>query len=286
MDRDHFKLYFIILIWSFTAVLGVLLTMGPVAIVANRTAIAALCLACLLGSKLRVPIKDALLFVTTGVIIGVHWITFFMAAKVANISICMAGMATISLWTALLEPIFIRQRKLRPIDLMFGVVVAIGVLVIYLSGLDFHYGLGIALVSAVCAASFSIFNGFHIKKSTPLVITFYEMLGSTAFAMVVFPFTEEVVFFPPTAKDWLWMLILAILCTVYAFSAYVELLKRLTVYTINFANNLEPVFGTLLAAFFFQDYDDLDPNFYLGGAIILLSVCAYPFIRRRYRIIL
>lgn len=282
MPRDHLKLQILVILWSFTAVLGELITLSALSIVAYRTGLAALCLSIWLRSLGRIPVKQALLFVVTGFVIGAHWITFFQAVKVANVSICMVGLATLSLWTALLEPLLIKERKLRPIDMIFGVVVVSGVAVIYRSELEYSHGFLIAILSAFLAALFSIINSFHIRKADHLVITLYEMVGAFLFATLILFLSEGGIPLPPYLLDWLWLIILAVFCTVVAFSQWVELLKRLSVFTINFANNLEPVYGILLASLILSEHKNLNSGFYLGTAIIVVTISAYPMVRRRY----
>lgn len=97
MQRDYLKLHFIIILWGFTAVLGELIDLPPVELVAWRTGIAAVTLALIVRAEVLIPRRDAIIFVATGTIIGIHWILFFLSVKVANVSICMVGMATISL---------------------------------------------------------------------------------------------------------------------------------------------------------------------------------------------
>ena len=282
MPRDHLKLQIIVILWGFTAVLGQLIDLSALGIVTNRTAIAAGCLLIWLRSRSKTSARQALVFIITGFVIGAHWITFFLAVKVANVSICMVGVATLSLWTALLEPLLIKERHLRPIDLIFGAIIVGGVAIIYRSELEYSHGFLIAILSAFLAATFSIFNSFHITKAHHLVITLYEMAGACLFALTFLLISEGKVPLPPRSLDWLWLIVLAVFCTVIAFSQYIELLKRLSVFTVNFANNLEPVYGILLAAFILQEHKNLNPGFYLGATIIVVTIAAYPIVRRRY----
>lgn len=282
MSRDHLKLQALIILWGFTAVLGALIDLSAYGVVLYRTAIAALFLIIWQQQKLLIPSRDALAFTLTGAVIGAHWITFFLAVKVANVSICMAGIATLALWTAILEPLMVRGRKFRPIDLAFGVVVAIGVATIFQSELQFSDGFLIALLSAFLAAVFSIINSFHIKKAHYLVITTYEMLGAALFTGLYIFLFDPATKLKPSPSDWLWLFLLAIFGTVVAFSQYIALLKRLPVFTINFVSNLEPVYGILLAALILKDHNDLNPGFWTGAAIIIGSMCAYPLVRRKF----
>ncbi len=249
-------------------------------IVVFRTGIASVILAFMLRHHLAVPWLDSLKFTATGFVIGAHWVTFFLAVKVANVSICMVGVATLSLWTAVLEPILVRGRRFRLIDLFFGAIVIIGVALIYRSEVEFSSGFMIAIFSAFLAAIFSVINSFHIKKAGPYLITFYEMMGACFFAAVSLFFLPGELDLVPSLQDWFYLILLGGLCTVVAFSEYVNLLKRFSVFTINFANNLEPVYGILLAALILKDYQNLGSGFYSGAAVIIAAISLYPLVRR------
>ncbi|MGJ8696993.1 MAG: DMT family transporter [Verrucomicrobiaceae bacterium] len=269
-----------VILWGFTAVLGALIEMPASEIVVFRTGIAAMVLAVMMRSALRVPRRDGVLYFLTGLIIGAHWVTFFLAVKVANVSVCMVGLATLSLWTALLEPLMVRERKLRPVDVIFGLVMLGGVSLIFRGDFEYGTGLLIALLSALFAAIFSIINSYHVHKTGHYVITFYEMVGAGVFAAGCLPFLQRDFDLSPSGMDWFYLLLLGGVCTVIAFSQYVGLLKRLSVFTINFANNLEPVYGILLAAWILKDYEHLGSGFYAGASVIIGAVLVYPLVRR------
>ena len=287
MPRDYLKLHFVIILWSFTAILGSIIDLPAIELVAWRTAIAAIVLTLILRRRAIVPRRDALIFIATGAIIGVHWILFFLSVKIANVSVCMIGMATISLWTALLEPIMIRERKLRAIDFIFGAVIIGAVCLIFRSDLEYSSGFLIAIASALAVTIFSIINGTFAKKFHHQTIALYEMVGASLLCILCLPLSD---FFSgaeaPGAfrlDDLAWLLVLALVCTVYSFSQYVELLKRLSVFSINFANNLEPIYGIILGALILKEYQHLSSGFYGGAAIILAAVIVYPVLNRILR---
>ena len=256
--------------------------MPPAEIVVLRTGIAAIVLALMMGRQLIVPRRHGLQFFLTGLVIGAHWLTFFLAVKIANVSICMVGLATLSLWTAILEPIMVKERKFRAVDCLFGFVVLIGVALIFKSEFNYSTGFLIAILSAFFAAIFSIINSFHVHKTSHYVITFYEMVGGMVCAAAALPFLQTEFDLTPSGTDWFYLFLLGGVCTVIAFSQYVALLKQLSVFTINFANNLEPVYGILLAAWILKDYENLGPGFYAGAVVIVIAVLLYPVIRRMW----
>jgi drug/metabolite transporter (DMT)-like permease len=300
---DYFKLHFIVLIWGFTAILGKWLTIPAVETVLYRTLIAAFILAFMVKRKeWKLPKKLILQLLLTGVIVGAHWVTFFAAAKVANVSICLVGLSTASLWTAFIEPLF-NKRKIKLYEVGLGLVIILGLYVILRTDLssDMVLGLILGIISAVLAALFSTINGKFTHVAEPYTITVLEMTGAALGVIVFLPFysayftngegidmvLKNDVYFNGTLfldfvnaihlnTDAVLLFVLAVICTVYAYSVGVELLRRLSVFMTNLTINLEPVYGIALAAIFFNEHEKMDSNFYIGAVIILLSVLSYP----------
>jgi drug/metabolite transporter (DMT)-like permease len=158
-----------------------------------------------------------------------------------------------------------------------------GLLVIFSFEGGYWLGLFMALASAFLAAVFSVINGKLTQKHSPYQITFYEMAGACLFSALFMPIytqfiSQDGLKMNWEGNDWFWLLILGGVCTVYAFSVSVELMKRLSVFTINLTINLEPVYGIILAVLVFGESEKMTPQFYLGTAIILVSVLSYPVI--------
>ena len=289
-NKDFLHLHFIVLIWGFTAILGLLIEMPPVEVVFFRTMISAIGLWVLLkarGRNFQIHSSKAFLVILgTGVLIGIHWITFFLAARISNVSVCLAGMATCSLWTSLIEPLS-QGRKIKGFEVVLSIIAFIGIGVIFNVEFDYLTGLLVAVFSAFVSAVFTVINGRFSKQYNPYVITFYEMASACLSILLFYPiyaafFTEQIMWFP-SSMDWVWLLALALVCTVYAYSASVELMKRLSAFSINLAVNLEPVYGIILALLIFGDSEEMSSGFYLGTGLILTSVLLYPLLNRRYK---
>ncbi|WP_375443340.1 DMT family transporter [uncultured Fibrella sp.] len=304
--RDYLHLHFIVLIWGFTAILGLLLEpLGAPALVALRTGLAALGL--ILVLKIR-PDKtqtgnpteaggpasgqalvaqqrasDQWALLATGGLIAVHWFAFFWAARLSNASVCLAGMATSSLWASALEPIILK-RRVKAIEILMGVVVMSGLYLIFRFEFDKVAGLAMAVFSAMLAALFTIINSRFAQRHASLVIARQEMIGAfltsaalcALYIAVVHPPIAELV--PQRPAQWLWLFILAFVCTVYAYTAGVSLLRKFSPYMAILTVNLEPVYGILLAVLIFNDRERMTTGFYLGTLVILLAVLAYPFL--------
>ena len=282
--KDYLLLHFIVMIWGFTSILGLLISLPALELVFYRTLLASLGVALVMVWKKKimiVPLSELLKIVGVGVLISLHWIFFFWSAKVSTASVCLAGMATTSLWTAFVDPI-INKTKIKWYEVALGLLVISGLVVIFQFETGYWLGLSLALLSAFLSALFSVFNARLTFRHTPYQITLYEMAAAILFALLFIPIDS--VFLNEGAPiqwgwnglDWFWMLILSGVCTVYAFSVSVELMKRVSVFTINLTINLEPVYGILLAVLVFGEKEKMTPQFYLGTLIILISVLIYP----------
>jgi drug/metabolite transporter (DMT)-like permease len=287
--QDYLKLHFLVFLWGFTAILGKLITIPAMEMVFYRTLLAALGMAFLLivtRKQFRVQTADATMLMLTGSIVAVHWLTFFLSGRVSNPSTSLVGFATCSLWTAFIEPIAKRQ-PIQKLEVGLGIVVMIGLYVIFTTNFQYPLGLVLGIVSGFTIAIFAVINSKLVRRFDAYTITFYEMTGACVTLVIFFPLyltwfsesgTLELV---PTANDWLWLALLAFVCTVYAYAASINLMKRLSVFTIQLTLNLEPVYGILLALLVFREKEIMDAGFYLGTIIIMSAVFLYPWLRKR-----
>ncbi|MGL1887361.1 MAG: DMT family transporter [Reichenbachiella sp.] len=281
----YLQLHFIVLVWGFTAILGKLITVPSVEVVFYRTLIGVVGLFLLLklkGLSSGVSKLDAWKLLGTGVIIGVHWITFFLAAQVSNISICLAGIATTSLWTSFLDPL-ISKKKIKWYEPILGITSALGIVLVFNSAYDQWLGLFIAIISAMLAATFTVVNSKLVASRNHYVISLYEMIGAcavTIVCMLIFGLIGQDIQLGLTQMDFIYLLILGGVCTVFAYSIGVKIMKRLTPFSVNLTINLEPVYGILLAVLMFKEEEEMGVNFYLGTGLIICSVLFYPIITK------
>lgn len=284
MLKDYLRLHFIVLLWGFTAILGKLISVPPVELVFWRTLLAATGLALLLaarGQSWRLPPGATLRLLGVGTLVAAHWITFFLAARLSSVSVCLAGLATLALWTSLLEPLLV-GRPVRVYEVLLGLLTMVGLYLVSQAELNQLLGLSVAIGSAGLSALFSVLNSRFVKQYSPLQLTFYEMAGACLSIVLFLPvyshyFTAgQGLHLALTRWDWLWLLLLAGVCTVYAFSASVELMKRLSAFVVNLTTNLEPVYGILLALLIFGNQEKMSRDFYLGTGVILFSVLIHP----------
>lgn len=288
---DYLKLHFIVLLFGFTAILGKLVSLPAVEMVFFRTLLASIGMAVLVviaKGTFKVSSSDFFKILFTGFIVGAHWHTFFVSARVANVSVSLVGFATASLWTALLEPMA-KGYKIRAVEVVFGLIVFAGLYIIFSSDFSYSYGLVLGILSGLTCAVFTIINSQLVKRVNPLTITFYEMIGASIATALFFPLYQQYwaegnqLRLWPMLTDWIWIILLAWLCTVYAYSVAVELMKRISAFFFQLTLNLEPVYGIVLAVLVFGDAEKMNINFYAGTFIIFCSVLLYPWMRQKFK---
>jgi drug/metabolite transporter (DMT)-like permease len=288
--EDYLKLHFIVFLWGFSAILGILVTIPAVEMVLYRTIMAAVGMAAVIyfsKGQFKAQTSDLVKLLLIGFIVSLHWITFFGSGKISNVSVSLVGFATNSLWAAFLEPWF-NNTRFKKYEVFLGILVLTGLYIIF--SFDFQYKLGLLLgvMSGFTAALFSVFNSKLVKRIPARTITFYEMIGAfigTALFLPVYKFTwaeNHELQLVPQGLDWLWIALLAGVCSVYAYTVAVELMKRISVFMIQLTLNLEPLYGIVMAVIIFGQKEKMTPNFYLGTFIILSAVVVYPFVKKKF----
>ena len=270
----HF--HFIVFIFGFTAILGSLISIDSLSLVWYRMSIAFVVLL-ILSVFLRINIfisKSLLLkMLFAGVLIALHWITFFKAIKVSNVSITLSVLSLGAFFTSFLEPFFYK-RKIIKYEVVLGVIVVIGMSLIFSSQLFYLEGIIYALISVFLSVVFALLNGKLISESSALVISIYELLGGVILiSLVLFMidgFSEN--FFKINDSDMLWLLILGIICTAYAYVVSVDVLKHLSPYSTMISINMEPVYAVFISLIILGESEYLSINFYIGFIIVLVSV--------------
>ncbi len=280
-------LHFVILIFGFTAIIGKLITIPAENIVWYRMLIAFFGIAFYLklkGKSASISKKELFQYLGVGIIIAAHWFTFFEAIKVSNVSITLVSLSVTSLFVALLQPLFLKQKMVLH-EVVLGLVTIIGIGLIFNVETEYSYGILLGLLSALFAALFSLFNTRLVMKKDATVLSMYEMLGGVLLITIYFAFTGRfnVDFFSISTLDWMWLLILGLICTSFAYVATVLVLKVLSPFTVSIAINLEPIYGIILAIIIFKDSESMQPSFYFGAIIILASIVLNSIIKRRLR---
>ena len=275
--KHYLHLHFLVFIAGFTAILGEAISLGSIALVWHRMLIAfVLTFLFLIFRKydFKINIRDFFNFSLAGIIIALHWITFFEAIEQSNISITLAMFSTGAFFASLLEPIFFK-RKIKPVEIILGCVVVCGVFIILKANINSFVGVLLGIVSALLASLFSVFNGKLVQNNNPFLISFYEFLSGVVFILLYLIFSDNVSDLTISSLfsyDYLYVFILGSICTAYAFIASIYILKFLSPYTLVLTYNLEPVYGILLAIFIFPDTEKMEFSFYIGTLIIISTI--------------
>ena len=284
--KHYLHLHFLVFIAGFTAILGEVISIGSIALVWHRMFIALLLTFLFLiyrGYNLIINKKNLLRFSIAGIIIALHWITFFEAIEQSNISITLAMFSTGAFFASLLEPIFFK-RKVRPVEIILGFLVICGVFIILNANINSFIGVVLGITSALLASLFSVLNGKLVQKNNPVVISFYEFLSGVIFILLYLIFSgnlAELTITSLISYDYLYIFILGSICTAYAFIASVHILKYLSPYTLVLTYNLEPVYGILLAIFIFPETEKMEFSFYVGTLIILSTIIINSILKYR-----
>jgi drug/metabolite transporter (DMT)-like permease len=283
----YIQLHFVVVLLGFTAILGALISLPAIDLVWYRMLIG---FAGLWGFfvfrkiTFRLSLRKILPLLGIGVVVALHWITFFHAIKVSNVSVTLGVFASTTLFTSFLEPLT-QKRSIFWLEVFIGLVIICGIYLIF--QYEFHYLEGIlyALLSALLNGLFVVLNRNISTRHHPSVISFYEMIGGFLFITFFLAGTGgfDAAYFRISLADIFYLLLLGLVCTAYAFTAIVDVMKVLSAYTVVLAVNLEPVYGIVMAYFFFPDAESMSGGFYLGTFIILSSVFAYPFLQRQLR---
>lgn len=275
--KNYIHLHFLVIIAGFTAVLGELITLEAIPLVWFRMSIGAILMIIYIKFKntpLRVPFKVLVKLAIAGVIIALHWITFFAAIKVSNISITLAMFSTGAFFASLIEPLFFK-RKIIAYEILLGLIVIVGVVLITQTELNYILGIFLGISSALFSTLFAVLNGKFVQNYPPSIISFYEFVSGVIFMSIFLALDGDgfnVAYFQLSFSDWVYLFILASVCTAYAFISSVHIMKYISPYTVVLTYNLEPIYGIVLALLIFPESETMRPQFYVGACLIICTI--------------
>jgi len=284
-QKNLLILHLTVIVWGFTGILGALISIDAVQMVWYRVLIASISLfAYFMISKtdIRVSKKQFLQFFFTGSIVAIHWIFFFHAIKIANVSVSLICLSSVTLFTAILEPL-IKKHKISRGDIFIGILIILGIYLIFKFETNYTSGIIFGLLSAVAAALFSTINSTLVQKSTPSIIGFYELSGAFFWITLYRLFDRSLVTetFNLSVMDWFYLFILGTICTALAYVAGVGVMRTLSAFRVALITNLEPVYGIILAFILFGTKEQMTGGFYAGSLLILAAVFLYPVYKNR-----
>ena len=286
--RAYLELHIAVLLFGFTAILGNLIQLSAVVLVWWRVALASFFF--LIFTKAftqirQIPRRTFWKFVGIGCLVTVHWLAFYGSIKLANASVALICMATTSFQSSILEPLLTRQ-SIKWYEVAVGIII-IPAMAFIAGNLPSNMmaGLALGMVASVLVVIFSILNKTLIDEAEPLSISLLELGSSCVFLTFFLPiyfYFDKTAVFMPSPTDWIYLLILAILCTNIGYLLATRSLKHLSAFATNLTVNLEPIYGIILAVVILKENKDLPPSFYVGSATILIAVLSYPFLKKRF----
>ncbi|MFZ9934953.1 MAG: DMT family transporter [Arenimonas sp.] len=284
--KAFWQIHFCVLLWGFTAILGKLITLPAQSLVVWRMLLVSVFLAVLprVWRGLRIlPPRLIAIYAGIGVIVALHWLTFYGAIKLANASVAVSCLALGSIFTAIIEPMLTGKPHARS-EILLGLMVIPGVyLLIGGVPLSMHLGIAVGILSSLLTAVFATLNKRYVHKADPESVTFIEMsVGALALAGAsALYFGVDATFIRPDLYNFSFLLVLAILCTLLPFIISLHALRHISAFSTQLALNLEPVYAIVIAALWLREYQELTPQFYAGVAVILSAVFVQPLLLRK-----
>jgi drug/metabolite transporter (DMT)-like permease len=281
------KLHVIVFIYGFTAILGKLISISAIDLVWYRMLIATLGLSLLFifqRYSVKIALGDFIRIILVGFIVAAHWISFFGAIKLSNVSVTLGCLASATLFTSILEPLLLK-RGINLIEVLIGFLIILGLYLIFRFETNYATGIIVAIISAFLAGLFTVLNKILVQKHSTRILTIYEMMGGfigiSIFLLLTGGFSQS--FFILPTSDIVYLLILGLICTAFAFAIQVDVMKELSAFIVALSINLEPVYGIIMAFIFFGETEFMSAGFYAGTALILVSVFGYPLMKNMQR---
>jgi drug/metabolite transporter (DMT)-like permease len=266
-----------VLVWGFTAILGRVIELQALPLVAWRMLLTAICLFFMartwrtLG---RLSARDFFAISVAGILIALHWLAFYASVKLANASVGVLCIAFAPVFSALLAP-WLSTEAFNWRNFALSLTVIPGMLLV-IGGVDAHFYLGIAvgILSAFFVAAFGLVNKKLVARFEVLNLSFIEIsIGALLMWLILLLYQPEAIALP-SAHDWPYLLVFALICTALPFALASAALKHISAFSAQFAVNLEPVYGIVFAACLLGEAKQLTTQFYLGAAVILIAVFA------------
>ena len=279
----HF--HFIVFVFGFTAILGSLISIDSLELVWYRMLIAVIFLLLLaLFFKKNISVSKNILFKLffCGLIISLHWVLFFQAIKVSNVSITLSILSLGAFITSFLEPI-LYKRKIILYEVFLGAFVVLGTAIIFKTQFHYFEGMLYAFGSVILSVFFTLFNGKLIGQTSSYNISFYELFSGFITISILLilnnGFNKDL--FVLTKSDFIWLLVLGTICTAYAFVVSVEVMKHLTPFSVMLTINMEPIYGIILAILFLNESENMSYEFYFGFLLIFISIILNGIMKMR-----
>ncbi len=282
--KEFLLLHGIIFLWGFTGIIGKLLHQESFIIVWYRVFIASLGLLAYLWftkSSFSVKRTHILPVVLVGIVVALHWITFYYAIQISTASLGILCLATTTVHVVWLEPL-IMKTAFQWKKLFFSLMVVAGVAFIArdFKG-DVLLATGIGLLSALLAGIFSVSNAKLSQTIPAPILSFYELTtGWVGISLYLLITQVPAKMFYLSWSDLWWLLFLGLVCTSFAFIVAINLVKKLGAYTVSLTINLEPIYTMILAVVLLNEHKILSIEFYVSAFLIIGALLLNAWLSR------
>jgi drug/metabolite transporter (DMT)-like permease len=284
LNKNLIILHFTVFIWGFTGILGKLISISAVQLVWYRVLIASVTLFLYFNfnkTVFRVNRSTFFRLIFTGALVGGHWILFFLSIKLSTVSVSLVCLSSITLFTAIFEPL-INKKRMSKLEIISGILIILGILIIFKFETQYTKGIIAGLASAVCASLFAIINSRQVQKYEAPVIAFYELSGAfvwiSIFLALTHGFDKSMIL---GRADIGYLLLLGTICTSLAYVAGVSVMRELSAFRVALITNLEPVYGIIMSFLFFGDMNKMTTGFWVGAVIILSTIFLFPVAQKQ-----
>ena len=279
------SLHLMVVILGLTGVFGKLISLDAIELVWYRMFIAFITLSLFLAYKKQlftVILKGFFGVLGGGALVTFHWLCFFQSIKVSTISVAVVCLATSSLFSALIEPMFFK-RKLLKYEVLMGIVVIAALILILGAETQYFWGYFYGIMAAFLGTLFTLCNAKYIKKVGAAKITMIEMLAGVLIISCVLLIQQDYTVFTSliSVTDFSYLLILGTLCTAMVFVWMTEIMKHITPYSLIMAVNLEPIYSIILALVIFGDSELMSNSFYVGSSVIIGIVFLEGYLKNK-----
>nr|WP_297461357.1 DMT family transporter [uncultured Halomonas sp.] len=242
-----------------------------------RSLIAGLALVWLARLKWKVTLgigRQAWLWLgVAGLLMAVHWVTYFHAMQVSSVATGMLALFTYPVLLVLLEPLFERTR-IQLGDLFAALLVLAGVWLLVPGGPSASSGVLWGVFSGLLFALRNLLVRYKLRHLNPLLSMGLQALIVVA---VTLPFISDAALDAPPATG-LWMLLLALVFTATPHTLMTFALGGLKARSVGLISCLQPVYGVLLAWLILDEQPGLTT---LAGGALIVAAAALESVKKR-----
>ena len=286
MKKAFLQLHIAVFLAGFTGILGKLIDLNEGLLVWYRLLITSVTMwiVFFFMKKLqKISFTDMIKLTGIGFLAALHWVAFYGSIKYANVSVALVCFSSVGFFTALVEPLIYRK-QINKFELLLGLLVIVGIYIIFHFDPQYKTGIILGILCAILLAFVIILVRDFLQRINPETTLTYQLSGGLIALSALMPFYMHrfpTTYIFPSLKDWLWLLFLAWVCSVFAFQLSTRALKKLSAFTVNLSFNLEPVYGIILAFVFFGESKYLNWSFFAGFALIAASLVIHIIMLRK-----